>query len=107
MNPRKKWATRFDDYDIAVEESFIMFGYGSPVDEFCNKSKLPQHLTSEELKTECIARAKSDPKIHPDFLKLTEKCIINTAYIHLARNTKAVKPWRSNCVTLIGDAVFK
>lgn len=107
MNPRKKWATIYDDFDIAAEESFIMFGYGSPLDQFTNKSKPPQRLSSEELKMECINRIKRDTKLHPDYLALAEKCIINTGYVHMVRDTGAVKPWDSNCVTLVGDAVFK
>jgi hypothetical protein len=84
-----------------------MFGYGSPINEFTNKSKHPTAFSSGELKQECIARAKSDPKIHPDFLTLAEKCIINTAYLHMVRNIKAMKPWHLKNVALVGDAVFK
>lgn len=105
-NPRKRWATDYDDNDIGTEESFIMFGYGSPISEFVNKSKPPQTFSSEELKQEVIARAKNDPKVHPDFLILAEKCVVNTAYIHMVRNIKAIKPWSANNVTLVGDAVF-
>lgn len=84
-----------------------MFGYGSPINQFCNQSKPPHKLTSEELKTEVITRVKLDPKLHPDFLTLAEKCLINTAYVHMVRDAKAVKSWNSSCVTLLGDAVFK
>lgn len=106
VNPRKKWATRFDEYDIATEESFIMFGYASPITEFADKSKPPQKMTSAELKEECIARAKLDWRLHPDFKNLAEKCILNTAYVHMVKNAKAIKPWTSDNVTLVGDAVF-
>jgi hypothetical protein len=107
MNPRKKWATIYDEYDIAANESFIMFGYGSPIDQFCNRTKPPLRFSSEELKAECITRAKHDNKLHPDFVTLAEKCVINTGYVHMVRDTGTVKPWDSNCVTLVGDAVFK
>jgi hypothetical protein len=90
-----------------TDESFIMFGYGSPINEFMNKSKPPQKLSSQELRTECIARTRFDRKLHPDFKTLAEKCILNTAYIHMVKNTKAMKPWTSDNVTLVGDAVFK
>lgn len=84
-----------------------MFGYGSPINEFVNRSKPPSAFSSEELKTECITRAKRDRKIHPDFATLAERCCINTAYVHMIKNIKAVKPWASENVTLVGDAVFK
>ncbi|KAH8602811.1 hypothetical protein B0O99DRAFT_604380 [Bisporella sp. PMI_857] len=106
MNPRKKWATKYDEYDIVADESFIMFGYGSPIGRFRNQSKAPDKLSSEELRQECIDRAKAEPNMHPDFVTMAEKCILNTAYIHMVRDTKAIKPWSSDCVTLIGDAVF-
>lgn len=92
---------------MTPEESFIMFGYGSPTNEFCNQTKQPYEFSSEELKIECVQRAKMDPNIHPDFLALAEQCVIDTAYIHIIRNSEAVKPWQSDSVTLIGDAVFK
>lgn len=97
----------YDEYDIGTEESFIMFGYGSPCNEFINKSKPISKLTSEELKEECILRARSDPKIHPNFVTLAEQCIINTAYVHVVKDCQAIKKWNSDSVTLIGDSVFK
>lgn len=107
INPRKPWATKFDDYEISPDDSFIMFGYGSPVDEFLNKKKPPGKLSPEELKEECIARVRLIPNADPKFLALAEKCVINTAYVHVVRDCQAVKRWDTNRVTLIGDAVFK
>lgn len=107
INPRKPWATKFDDYEIAPDDSFIMFGYGSPVDEFSNRAKPPGKLSPEELKEECIARVRLVPKIDPRFIALAEKCVINTAYVHVVRDCQAVKRWETSCITLIGDAVFK
>jgi hypothetical protein len=101
------WATRFDDYDMGNEESFIMYGYGSPLHEFSNRSKPPDKLTPLELKEECLARVRSDPKIDPKFVALTEHCIINTAYVHVVKECQTIKKWETNSVTLIGDAVFK
>ncbi|KAH6675569.1 hypothetical protein B0J14DRAFT_586781 [Halenospora varia] len=106
MNQKRHWATMYDEYDIGTEESFIMFGYGSPCNEFINKSKPISKLTSEELKQECILRARSDPKIHPNFVTLAEQCIINTAYVHVVKDCQAIKKWNSDSVTLIGDSVF-
>ncbi|KAE8452146.1 hypothetical protein EG329_001613 [Mollisiaceae sp. DMI_Dod_QoI] len=106
INPRKLWATKFDDFDISNEESFIMFGYGGPVREFINKTKPPTKLSSAELKAECIARVRADPKIDPRFVALAEHCILNTAYVHAVRDCQAVKRWDTSCVTLMGDAVF-
>ena len=84
-----------------------MFGYGSPVDEFLNKTKPPGKLSPEELKEECIARVRLISNAVPKFLSLAEKCVINTAYVHVVRDCQAVKRWDTSRVTLIGDAVFK
>ena len=107
INPRKPWATKFDDYEIAPDDSFIMFGYGSPVDEFLNKKKPPGKLSPEELKEECIARVRLIPNSDPKFLALAEKCVVSTAYVHVVRDFQAVKRWHTSRMTLIGDAVFK
>jgi hypothetical protein len=107
VNPRKPWATKFDDYEIAADDSFIMFGYGSPVDGFSNKEKPPGKLSCEELKYECITRIRAVPNVDPKFVALAEKCVINTAYVHIVRDYQAVKRWETDSVTIIGDAVFK
>jgi hypothetical protein len=92
---------------MSPDDSFIMFGYGSPISEFVNKSKGVYDMTAIDLKNEVIARARLDPKMHPNLRKLAEHCVINTAYVHMVKNCSAVKPWDSSRVTLIGDAVFK
>lgn len=107
VNPRKIWATKFDDNDIGNDESFIMYGYGSPIHEFNNQSKAPNMLSSVELKAECLARVRSDPNMDPRFVALTELCVVNSAYVHTVRDCQAVKRWDTSCVTLVGDAVFK
>jgi hypothetical protein len=84
-----------------------MCGHGSPIDHFCNKAKPLQRLSSQELKTECIIRAKRDIKLHPGFVPLAEKCVLNTGYVHMVRDTGVVNPSDSNCVTVVGDAVFR
>lgn len=107
INPRKRYATRFDDYDMANEESFIMYGYGGPVHEFCNRSKPPAKLSPSELKEECLARVRSDPHMDPRIVSLTEHCVVNTAYVHVVKEYQAIKKWDTSSVTLLGDAVFK
>jgi hypothetical protein len=107
VNPRKPWATKFDDYEIAPDGSFIKFGYGSPINEFLNRLKPPGKLSPAELKEECIAQVKSVPNVDPKFIALAEKCLINTAYVHVMKDCQAVKSWDTSCATLIGDAVFK
>ncbi|KAG4426618.1 hypothetical protein IFR04_000049 [Cadophora malorum] len=106
VNPRKMWATKFDDFDIGNDESFIMYGYGSPIHEFSNRSKPPGELSSVELKAECLSRVLSDPNIDPRFVTLTEHCVVNSAYVHTVKDCQAVKRWDTSSVTLIGDAVF-
>ncbi|KAF8866380.1 FAD/NAD(P)-binding domain-containing protein [Acephala macrosclerotiorum] len=106
INPQKLWATKFDDFDIGNEESYIMFGYGGPIREFINKSKPAIKLSSAELKAECIARTRADPRIDPKFIALAENCVLNTAYVHAVRDCQAVKRWDTSNVTLMGDSVF-
>jgi hypothetical protein len=84
-----------------------MFGYGSPVGDFLNKEKPPGKFSPEELKEECIARIRLVPNADPRFIALAEKCLINTAYVHVVRDCQAVKRWDTSSITLIGDAVFK
>lgn len=103
----KPWATEYTADEIEPSESFIMYGYGSPASAFINKTKRPEEFTPEELKTEIIARSKTDRNVHPNFLQLAEMCLTSTAYLHMVKKCDSVKPWDSTSVTLIGDAVFK
>jgi hypothetical protein len=107
VNPRKQWASKFDDYDIGNDESFIMFGYGSPVGESSNKTKPPGELSPAELKAEILSRVQADPNIDSRFIALAQNCITNTGYVHVVRDCQAIKRWDTASVTLIGDAVFK
>ncbi|KAI9742544.1 MAG: hypothetical protein M1818_003684 [Claussenomyces sp. TS43310] len=106
QNPLKPWATEYNAHDIEPSESFIMFGYSSTRDCFLNRTNIPEELSREELKGELIARAKRDKNVHPHFAALAERCITNTAYLHVVKNCDAIKPWESRSVTLVGDAVF-
>jgi hypothetical protein len=107
VNPRKQWASKFDDYDIGNDESFIMFGYGSPINEFSNRTNPPGELSPAELKAEIFARVQADPNIDSRFVALAQHCITNTAYVYVVRDCQAIKRWDTDSVTLIGDAVFK
>jgi hypothetical protein len=109
VNPRKQWATKFDDYDIGNDESFIMFGYGSPINEFSNRTKPPGELSPSDLKAEILVRVQADPNIDSKFVALAQHCIVNTAYVHVVRDCQAIKRWDTDSVTvtLVGDAVFK
>jgi hypothetical protein len=107
QNPNKPFATRFDTYDIDPEESFIMIGYGCHIDHFINVSKSPDQLSSAELKEEILCRTRNDPGVHPSFRTLAKMCVTNSAYLHVVKNCDVIKPWKSQSVTLIGDAVFK
>jgi hypothetical protein len=84
-----------------------MFGCGSPVDKFLNRTKAPDQLSSRELKEECVARVRNNPDIHPNFKALARYCVTNTAYIHMVKIADTIKPWDSPNVILLGDAVFK
>ncbi|KAF7950686.1 uncharacterized protein EAE97_002238 [Botrytis byssoidea] len=106
QNPMKPWATEYTADEIEPSESFIMYGYGSPASAFINQSKPPEEFTPVELKTEIIARSKTDRNVHPNFLQLAEMCLTSTAYLHMVKKCDSVKPWDSTNVTLIGDAVF-
>ncbi|PQE32202.1 FAD-dependent monooxygenase protein [Rutstroemia sp. NJR-2017a WRK4] len=106
QNPMKPWATAYTEDEIDPSESFIMYGYGGSTSAFINKSKPPEQFTPEELKTEVIARSRTDRNIHPNFHQLAEMCLTKTAYLHMVKKCDSVKPWDSTNVTLIGDAVF-
>lgn len=107
VSPIKPWTTKFSSTDIANEESFIMYGYGSPRHEFSNKSKPASKMTGQELKEECLARVHADPGIDPRLVQLTELCLADTAYVHSVRDCQVVKRWDTGNITLVGDSVFK
>ncbi|KAH6714315.1 hypothetical protein BKA61DRAFT_551754 [Leptodontidium sp. MPI-SDFR-AT-0119] len=107
QNPNKIFATNYTKDDIEPTESFIMFGYGSPVSRFVNRRCAPQNLTKQELKNEVVARSRAEKKMHHTFLALVEKCLVETAFVHVVKKCEAIRPWSDDQVTLIGDAVFK
>ncbi|KAF5535778.1 monooxygenase FAD-binding protein [Fusarium napiforme] len=49
----------YDLEKIDPADSFLMFGLGCYTNEFENQSKHPDEMTPEELKDECLARAKN------------------------------------------------
>ncbi|RDW73539.1 hypothetical protein BP6252_07446 [Coleophoma cylindrospora] len=105
VNPAKPWSDSVSEDEFGPDESFIMFGYGSPVSKFINKKPVTE-LSREEMKEECILRAKTDPDIHPNLLALAEHCAVSSGWMHLVQDCQVIKHWESDCVTLIGDSVF-
>ncbi|KFZ04825.1 hypothetical protein V502_09994 [Pseudogymnoascus sp. VKM F-4520 (FW-2644)] len=105
QNPLAPFATRYTNLTIEPEESYIMFGAGSPVSNFQNRRCPPNCLTSAELKSELIERT-SKPDIHPRFAELAQMVCTDTAYVHTVRKSEVIRPWTSQTVTLLGDAVF-
>lgn len=107
QNPNKIFASNYTTKDIEPTESFIMFGYGSAVSRFVNRRCAPQNLSKQELKDEVVARSRAEKKMHHTFLALAEKCLVETAFVHVVKKCEAIRPWNDDQVTLIGDAVFK
>lgn len=105
QNPLAPFATRYTLHTIKPEESFIMLGAGSPVSNFHNCRCPPNGLTPAELKAELIERT-STPGIHPRFAELAHMACTDTAYVHTVCKSEAIRPWASQTVTLLGDAVF-
>jgi len=65
---------------------------------------VPKPYEKEELKTFCIERAKKI--FHPRFLPLFQLC--NPDHINmkdLQSMPNSIKPWETNRVTLLGDAI--
>jgi hypothetical protein len=107
QNPDRLFSENYSDRSIAPLDSFIMFGYGSPVSQFINRRCPPAELSNEELKEEILLRTKSEKNMHPNFVALAEKCLVDTAYVHVVKKCDVVSAWNDGQVTLIGDAVFK
>ncbi|OBT64269.1 hypothetical protein VE03_06813 [Pseudogymnoascus sp. 23342-1-I1] len=104
-NPLAPFATRYTDLTIEPEESYIMLGAGFPASSFHNRRCPPPGLTPTELKAELIERT-SAPGIHSRFAELAQAACTNTAYVHTVCKSNAIRPWTSQTVTLLGDAVF-
>ncbi|KFY56208.1 hypothetical protein V496_06763 [Pseudogymnoascus sp. VKM F-4515 (FW-2607)] len=105
QNPLAPFATRYTDLTIEPEESYIMLGAGFPASSFHNRRCPPFELTPTELKAELIERT-SAPGIHSRFAELAQAACTNTAYVNTVCKSDAVRPWTSQTVTLLGDAVF-
>lgn len=104
QNPLIPYATRYTSFTMEPEESFIVFGAGSPVSNFRN-GRAPNNLRPAELKAEVISRT-SQNGIHPRFAMLAKMACIDTAYVFMVHKSEIVPPWVSKNVTLLGDAVF-
>ncbi|KAL5353459.1 hypothetical protein ACLOAV_001496 [Pseudogymnoascus australis] len=105
INPLAPFATRYTDLTIEPEESYIMLGAGFPASSFHNRRCPPFELTPTELKAELIELT-SAPGIHSRFAELAQAACTNTAYVNTVCKSDAVRPWTSQTVTLLGDAVF-
>lgn len=105
QNPLAPFATRYTNLAIEPKESYIMLGAGSPVSNFHNRRCTPNCLTPAELKAELIERT-SKPGIHPRFAELAQAACTDTAYVQTVRKSEVIRPWTSQTVTLLGDAVF-
>jgi 2-polyprenyl-6-methoxyphenol hydroxylase-like FAD-dependent oxidoreductase len=105
QNSLVPFATRYTPLTIEPEEPFIMFGAGSPISNFHNRRCAPNCLTPTELKAELIERT-SSPGIHPRFAELARMVCTDTAYVFTVRKCDVIRPWESQNVTLLGDAVF-
>lgn len=106
QNPLAPFATRYTPHTIEPEESFVMLGAGSPVSSFHNRRCAPNSLSPAELKAELIDRT-SAPGIHSCFGELARMACTGTAYVHTVCKSEAItRPWVSQPVTLLGDAVF-
>ncbi|KFX99556.1 hypothetical protein O988_03791 [Pseudogymnoascus sp. VKM F-3808] len=105
VNSLIPFASRYTPLTIEPEESYIMFVAGSQISNFCNRRCMPNCLTSAELKAELIERT-SKPGIHPRFAELAQMVCTDTAYVSTVYKCKVIRPWASQTVTLLGDAVF-
>jgi hypothetical protein len=105
QNPLAPFATRYTDLTIDPGESYIMLGAGSPASNFHNRRCPPHDLTPAELKAELIERT-STPGIHSRFAELAQAACTNAAYVNTVCKSEVIRPWTSQTVTLLGDAVF-
>ncbi|KAF5625331.1 monooxygenase FAD-binding protein [Fusarium tjaetaba] len=91
----------YDLEKIDPADSFLMFGLGCYTNEFENQSKHPDEMTPEELKDECLARAKN---WNPLLRALIALSVPSSVFVSHVKTQDPIKPWESGRVTLLGDA---
>ncbi|CVL06003.1 hypothetical protein FPRO06_13729 [Fusarium proliferatum] len=91
----------YDLEKIDPVDSFLMFGLGCYTNEFVNQSKHPDEMTPEELKDECLARAKDWSPLLRALIALS---VPSSVFVSHVKTQDPIKPWESGRVTLLGDA---
>ncbi|KAF5252702.1 hypothetical protein FANTH_2329 [Fusarium anthophilum] len=91
----------YDLEKIDPAASFLMFGLGCYTNEFENQSKHPDEMTPEELKDECLARARN---WNPLLRALIALSVPSSVFVSHVKTQDPIKPWESGRVTLLGDA---
>ncbi|KAF5669063.1 FAD NAD(P)-binding domain-containing protein [Fusarium denticulatum] len=91
----------YDLENIDPAHSFLMFGLGCYTNEFVNRSKHPDKMTPEELKDECLARAKN---WNPLLRALIALSVPSSVFLSHVKTQDPIEPWESGRVTLLGDA---
>lgn len=89
---------------IDPDDSFLMIGMGCYTSEFVNQSKHPDEMTPEELKDECISRARG---WHPLLQSILAIMIPRTVYISHIKTQDQIEPWKTGRVTILGDAAHR
>ena len=99
-NPEKPYGP-YNLENIDPDDSFIMVGLGCYAGEFCNQSKPPHEMNPEELKQECLARAKN---WNPLLRSLVAIAVPSTVFVSYLKTQDPIAPWNTGRVTLLGDA---
>ncbi|KAH6681438.1 hypothetical protein B0J14DRAFT_470174 [Halenospora varia] len=86
---------------IHPDVSFLMVGLGCYTNEFVDQSKHPDEMTPEELKDDCLARARN---WNPLFKALIANTVPESVFVSHIKTQHRFKPWESENVTLLGDA---
>ncbi|KAI1375799.1 hypothetical protein F4677DRAFT_101364 [Hypoxylon crocopeplum] len=98
---REKPYGPYDLKNINPADSFLMFGLGCYTNEFANQKKHPDEMTPEELKDECLARAKD---WNPLLRALIALSVPSSVFVSHVKTQDPIEPWETGRVTLLGDA---
>ncbi|QQK45465.1 Monooxygenase, FAD-binding [Penicillium digitatum] len=99
-NPEKPYGP-YNLETINPDDSFLMIGLGCYSNEFQHQSKHPDKMTPEELKDECLARAR---EWHPLLRSLIAITVPSSVFISYLKTQDPIRPWQSGRVTMLGDA---